>query len=118
MPYLYDEGPTMYKSSIKDFFNKKFSKRSTVPGDKSLLDQQRSEFKGLYEDKMKLTITRIENECEQYKKLYLDILYKAYKDVDDKLKAQYKTYGFKVPSRSRSRSRSRSSGGKTMKKHI
>lgn len=116
MPYLYEEGPTIYESSIKKFFNDKYNKRSTVPGDKSLLDQQRSEFKGLYDNKKKLTTERIENECKQYKELYLDILTKAYRDVDDKLKTQYKTYGFDVPSKSRSRSRSRSSGGKTMKK--
>ena len=111
MRYLYKAGPAVYESDMRDFFEKKWKERNTAP-EEEVLNRQIIEFKKLYEDKTNNTITEIEVECNKFKDHYINILTKVYKEVDDKLKEQYKILGFKLPTSStRSRSRSRSSGG-------
>lgn len=119
MGYLYKAGPAVYESDMRDFFKEKFNNRSTTP-DEKILNEQRIEFKQLYENKKNNTITEIELECNKFKGHYIKILTEIYKEVDDKLKKQYTIFGFKPPtstptptrkSRSRSRSRDRIAGG-------
>jgi hypothetical protein len=55
MPYLYKGGPAVYESDMRDFFKEKFNNRNTTPEEK-VLNEQRIEFKQLYENKKNNTI--------------------------------------------------------------